>query len=241
MQFVFETFLEQLSESVDETDFRDAMARAAAAFDLVKFAYLCLPPRAPGKPRLISNYPQRWTAHYLSNHYHAIDPVIARAQGCQCPFLWGLHYSRTGLSDFEQKLFDEAAAFGIRCGLTIPILDKRGNVAAMSFAADGLSPALLRVSERYQEAFRFMATCFHICVRRKLSADRVVNGVQLTPREYECLEWAAQGKSARDIASIVGIRRRTASFHLENARKKLGLRTRMQAVAQFSAARTGLG
>ncbi|KUM26962.1 transcriptional regulator [Mesorhizobium loti] len=239
MQFVFETFLEQLSESVDETDFRDAMARAAAAFDLVKFAYLCLAPRAPGKPRLISNYPPRWTAHYLSNRYHAIDPVIARAQGGQCPFLWGLHYSRTGLSDFEQKLFDEAAAFGIRCGLTIPILDKRGNVAAMSFAADGLNPAFLRVTERYEEAFRFMATCFHIYVRRKLSADRVVNGVQLTPREYECLEWAAQGKSAPDIACILGISRRTAAFHLENARKKLGLRTRMQAVAQLSASRKG--
>ncbi|RUW54082.1 LuxR family transcriptional regulator [Mesorhizobium sp. M1A.F.Ca.ET.072.01.1.1] len=241
MQFVFETFLERLSESVDERGFRDAMAHAAAAFDLVRFAYLSLPPRAPARPRLISNYPSRWTSRYLSNRYHVIDPVIARAQGGQSVFLWGLHDGRTSLSQFERKLFDEAAAFGIRCGLTIPILDKRGNVAAMSFAADRPDPALLRVAERYEDAFRFMATCFHVCVRRKLSADRVIDGVQLTPREYECLEWAVHGKSARDIGSILGIKRRTAAFHLDNAIKKLGVRTRTQAVARFSASRKVLG
>ncbi|WP_027155978.1 hypothetical protein [Mesorhizobium sp. WSM2561] len=45
MQLVFEIFLE-LSESVDEADFRVAMAGAAAALDLLTFAYLSLPPRA---------------------------------------------------------------------------------------------------------------------------------------------------------------------------------------------------
>ncbi|PBB89230.1 transcriptional regulator [Mesorhizobium sp. WSM3864] len=241
MQFIFETFLERLSQSVDEKDFRDAMAHAAAAFDLVRFAYLSIPPRTSARPRLISNYPSPWTSRYLSNRYHVIDPVIQRAKGDQSLFLWGLDDGRTSLSQFERKLFDEAAAFGIRCGLTIPIQDKRGNVAAMSFAADRLDPAFLRVAERYEEAFRFLATCFHVCVRRKLSADRVIDGVQLTAREYECLEWAVQGKSARDIGGILGVKRRTAAFHLENAIKKLGVRTRTQAVARFSASRKVFG
>ncbi|WP_280944198.1 autoinducer binding domain-containing protein [Mesorhizobium sp. WSM2561] len=67
------------------------MARAAAALDLLTFAYLSLPTRASGKPRLISNYPPRWTAHYLSNGYQTVDPVIARAQCGGCPFRWGLN------------------------------------------------------------------------------------------------------------------------------------------------------
>ncbi|WP_245269101.1 autoinducer binding domain-containing protein [Mesorhizobium sp. WSM2561] len=41
-----------------------------------------------GKPKLISNYPHRWTAHYLSNRNQQVDPVIARAQCGGCPFRW---------------------------------------------------------------------------------------------------------------------------------------------------------
>ncbi|TIQ27109.1 MAG: LuxR family transcriptional regulator, partial [Mesorhizobium sp.] len=43
MPLVFETFLERLSQSIDEADFRDAMAEAAGRLDLISFAYLSLP------------------------------------------------------------------------------------------------------------------------------------------------------------------------------------------------------
>lgn len=59
MQAVFERFLERFSESVDEVDFRSAMAEVASKPDLLAFAYLSLPPRLGDKPRLISNYPEQ--------------------------------------------------------------------------------------------------------------------------------------------------------------------------------------
>ena len=57
----------------------------------------------------------------------------------------------------------------------------------------------------------------------------------MSPREFECLEWAARGKSAWDIGAILGISRRTAAFHLDNARLKLGVKTISQAVAKLAA------
>ncbi|MCK5750466.1 MAG: helix-turn-helix transcriptional regulator, partial [Oricola sp.] len=75
---------------------------------------------------------------------------------------------------------------------------------------------------------------FHIHVHRKLSDNRAVDGVVLTPREYECLQWAAKGKSAWEIGQILGITRRTAAFHLDNARQKLGVRTIAQAVVRLA-------
>ncbi|TIR87267.1 MAG: helix-turn-helix transcriptional regulator, partial [Mesorhizobium sp.] len=63
----------------------------------------------------------------------------------------------------------------------------------------------------------YVATRFHMFVRRKLSADRIVDGVRLTAREYECAQWAACGKTAWEIGCILGITRRTAAFHLDNA------------------------
>ena len=85
-----------------------------------------------------------------------------------------------------------------------------------------------------------MALYFHAHARRKLAADRVVDGAALSPREFECLEWAAQGKSAWEIGRILGISRRTVAFHLDNAKMKLNVRTVCQAVARLSASKPTL-
>ncbi|WP_189375318.1 MULTISPECIES: autoinducer binding domain-containing protein [unclassified Mesorhizobium] len=141
MQSVFERFLEQLSEGVDEVDFHSALAYVSSQFDLLAFAYLSLPPRPGDKPMLISNYPAPWTARYLEHQYQSIDPVIVRARVGGCPFRWGSALPDVEPSEAEQRVFDEAAQFGICCGLTIPIIDLRGNFAAMTFAADKRDPA----------------------------------------------------------------------------------------------------
>ncbi|NGO55264.1 LuxR family transcriptional regulator [Allomesorhizobium camelthorni] len=235
MQALFERLLEQLWESVDEADFRGAMADIASELDLLAFAYLSLPMESKGKPTLISNYPAPWTARYLDNRYQSVDPVIVRARCGGCPFRWGSDLKSVEPSGAQNRVFEEAAQFGICSGVTIPIIDRRGNVAAMTFAADGPDPAFFRVTERYEQGLRLIATCFHMFVRGKLSGDRMVDGVSLTPREYECLQWAARGKSDWEIGCIVGITRRTAAFHLGNTRRKLGVTTTKQAIARLAA------
>ncbi|WP_192385353.1 LuxR family transcriptional regulator [Mesorhizobium silamurunense] len=237
---IFETFLEQLSESVDQTDFREAMASVATRLDLLTFAYLSLPLQPSGEPKLISNYPPPWTAHYLQNRYQNLDPIVLRARCGGCPFLWEPDLRGAEISQVQQRLFAEAAEFGICRGLTIPIVDRRGCVAAMTFAADEPNSAFLRVAKQYEQALQLMATYFHIHVRRKLSGNRMVDGVLLTPREYECLQWAARGKSASDIGCILGLKPRTAAFHLDNAKKKLGVRTQNQAIALLASSRSSI-
>jgi DNA-binding CsgD family transcriptional regulator len=53
----------------------------------------------------------------------------------------------------------------------------------------------------------------------------------LTLREREVLWWAAQGKSALDIAQILRITKRTVDEHIQNAARRLGASNRTQAVA----------
>jgi DNA-binding CsgD family transcriptional regulator len=53
----------------------------------------------------------------------------------------------------------------------------------------------------------------------------------LTLREREVLWWAAQGKSALDIAAILAITKRTVDEHIQNAARRLGASNRTQAVA----------
>ena len=61
---------------------------------------------------------------------------------------------------------------------------------------------------------------------------------QLTPREREVLEVAAEGISARAIAERLGVRERTVTTHLARIYRKLGVGSRLAAVRV--AARSGL-
>ncbi len=51
----------------------------------------------------------------------------------------------------------------------------------------------------------------------------------LNEREVETLTWAARGKTSAEIAQILGLSKRTVDFHIDNARDKLGVATRIQA------------
>jgi DNA-binding NarL/FixJ family response regulator len=54
--------------------------------------------------------------------------------------------------------------------------------------------------------------------------------IALGERERETLTWAARGKTFAEIGEILGLSRRTVEFHLDNARRKLGVPTRTQAL-----------
>ncbi len=141
------------------------------------------------------------------------------------------------LSKPQCALLDEAAQFGIRCGFTVPVHDSRGPVAAVTFAAGERRPAFQRCIEQNRSVLQLMAMCFHAHARRRLSVNRVIDGVALSPRELEYLEWASQGKSAWEIGCLLKISRRTAAFHLDNAKMKFGVRTICQAVAKLAASK----
>jgi LuxR family transcriptional activator of conjugal transfer of Ti plasmids len=238
MHRIFQTYIDRLSESTDAVALRESIVEATRALDLSCFAYLSISVNNRGAPQLISTYPPSWTAQYLKYHYERFDPVINQALKDTEPFEWGLN-SASRLSRSQQELFENAARFGITCGFTIPIHDGRGPIAAVSFAADEhRGAAFSRRIRAHRHVLQLMAMYFHAHVRRKLSPDRVIDGVSLSPREYECLEWTAQGKSAWEIGHILGITRRTASFHLENAKAKLGVHSISHAVARFIASRS---
>jgi DNA-binding response OmpR family regulator len=61
--------------------------------------------------------------------------------------------------------------------------------------------------------------------------------VNLNDREIEALTWAARGKTSAEISKILGLAKRTVDFHLDNARAKLGVSTRVQAAIKAASAR----
>lgn len=238
MHRVFQAFIDGLAASGDAESLRTVLAEAGAALDLSCFAYLALPTRRGGLPELISTYPVAWTDHYLRQRYERLDPVIVKALATIEPFEWGQEFPSQRLSKPQCALLEEAACCGIRCGFTVPVHDSRGPIAAVTFAADERRASFQRCIEHHRHVLQLMAMYFHAHARRRLSASRVIDGIALSPREFECLGWAAKGKSAWEVGQLLNITRRTAAFHLDNAKMKLGVRTICQAVAKLAAAKS---
>lgn len=240
MRHLFQRFVDSLTESMDVSALRQGMEEIALSLDLCCFAYLALPRDSKAPPQLISTYPRNWTNHYLKHHYERFDPVIARALERHQPFKWGLGFGPPLRNESELELFEEAARFGIRHGYTIPIHDGKGAVAAVTFATNERKPRFEHAIGEHAEVLQLMAIYFHAHARRKLLAFDVMNGSSFSPRELECLRWAARGKSAWETGQILGISRHTVAFHLDNAKAKLGVRSTIQAVAQVVAAQSEL-
>ena len=56
--------------------------------------------------------------------------------------------------------------------------------------------------------------------------------IKLTPRERECMKWVVSGKTDWEISSILNISERTVHNHVESAKTKMGVKSRVQAVVR---------
>ncbi|MGC8535970.1 MAG: LuxR family transcriptional regulator [Rhizomicrobium sp.] len=232
LQHAFNRFVAKLDASTTTASLRDSMADVATLFGIQHIAYLALVPGRARRPNIIATYPKAWVEHYEKSRYHRLDPVIVSLAERRDPFSWEVE--RAVASPRLRQFYEEASFFGIRAGLTIPLYDADGPVAALTLAtATGLNelpPSLF--SE--ENVLQLMAVLLHKRARERIAGPRIVDGVRLSRREYECLEWAAAGKSATDIAVILGLAPSTVIDHLSRAKAKLGVRTIVQAVALFA-------
>jgi DNA-binding NarL/FixJ family response regulator len=80
--------------------------------------------------------------------------------------------------------------------------------------------------------FDLLATIISARLARVARTEIWPQAVELSEREVEALTWSARGKTSDEIALILGLSKRTVDFHVDNARAKLGVATRIQAVVK---------
>jgi DNA-binding CsgD family transcriptional regulator len=71
----------------------------------------------------------------------------------------------------------------------------------------------------------------HINIRMAPTVAPPPRPTALSPREYEILGLLAEGLTGRDIARRLYLSPETVRTHIRNATKRLGAKTRVQAVA----------
>lgn len=221
---------EDLAGITDRTTREQIFLKHVAQFGVSRFAYLNASARL-GPWYLESNYPTEWIRHYIEHGFHEVDVVPAESRRSPIAFHWREALAKPCYGAREQRVFHDAAAFGIHDGYTVPIHGADG-MALMSMAVDDPSLFAPGALPRLY-ALQLMSYTYHMAAERSVEAPAPpAHDIQLTPREAEVLHWAAKGKTGWEIAHILHLAERTVTYHVENAKTKLGASTRSHAVVK---------
>jgi DNA-binding CsgD family transcriptional regulator len=154
----------------------------------------------------------------------AQHPFVLRAQTSERPFVMSRVREAYGERDDEwwSRL---PAHLRNMDGIVVPVHDQGGLAWYSGFAG--------RAPDLSQRTLSIMSAAVHAGYARfKDLLDSTMPRSPLTLREAECLRWVADGKTDAEIGTILGIAARTVRFHINNAKLKLGVATRIQAVAK---------
>lgn len=188
---------------------------------------------------LHTNYPSEWTGRYLRHQYFQLDPVCELTISSTRPFYWGQGRFLRAFRKQQRLVFDEAREYRIMSGLSIPIRGAHGEIATFNIVSTNAKH--LVEATRYEHARLFQAAfdTHDIVLRDELiSAKNVDRPAALSVREKECLLWTLEGKTAEDVASILGLSVFTVNHHASTATRKLGCINKHHAAVQ--ALRSGL-
>ncbi len=180
-----------------------------------------------------TNYPMAFRDIYRANSYHLQDPILAACRSRMIPLTWDDVAENEAIPG-DREVLSLAADFGLQNGFTVPIHTPSGARVVISLSSDAPKPEFAAMVAEHQHALHVMALHFHEHMERKLAEMAVVEAppVKLSPREIECLQWTADGKTAWEISKILGISENTVNFHIKNSMAKLDVHSKTHAVAK---------
>ncbi|HEX8568707.1 MAG TPA: LuxR family transcriptional regulator [Caulobacteraceae bacterium] len=184
------------------------------------------PRRAPRVEVLRARSLEAWEQHYQASGHAPHDAVIRRALTTSDPIFWSDVRMGEPLSPEAVRIFGEASEFGLREGFVTPIHNLDGSISTVMLSggdADPLCPDTRTAAH---------LACIYYAARVRKDRRPAPPRAPLSARQLECLRWTREGKSAADIAQILGISRYTVQEHLAQACARLGVRTRVQALSQ---------
>ena len=217
-------------ETVDEL--ADLTAQAVRPYGMTASASgMVSGPRAFSvNPSHFANWPQGWAELYESRGFFFIDPIVRWAMLSGAPATWSDVKSLLAPNDVGQTMYKEAATWGFTEGLATPV---RSNNGYLGLVAIGGARGKLKPDET-----AFLAAISNVVFQR---ADDLCRPVEPAPlpsqfslREQECIGLMRQGFTDREIGQILGIAGETARYHLDNARAKIGARSRVHLAAIIS-------
>lgn len=209
-----------------------ALSPALGAYGFTAYAFGFLPSgadpaAAPPPPFLLNTWPMAWLETYAREGFAREDAVVEEARAVRTPFTWSeLRERRPAVS---ARIFAAAAGFGWHDGFCVPVHDPRARPGERLGVASLAAGRLAGFGTGERDAVAALARTAFSAAKRLRSSAR--GGPELSARERQALAFVAAGLGDAEIARAMGVRVTTAHDHVERAKRRLGARTRAQAVA----------
>lgn len=191
-----------------------------------------------GEPEFIAvdNTPAGYRETFLDRNVGKRDPVAQHCKTKSVPIIWD---QSTYTSANRGDMWELQARFGYRYGISLALHMPEGKHFLIGIDRDQALPKDAAEVTRMVAALQLFAVHAQEAAMRILVPHATEPGLPaLTPRELETLRWTMEGKTAWEVANVLGISERTAVLHANNAMHKLGCVNKHQAV--LKALRLGL-
>ncbi len=174
------------------------------------------------------NWSTEWTQTYMESVF-ANDPIVSEARRRIAPFTWDELLADDDFGQIWRDLIEKGRqAGGWTGGFAVPIHGPGSYVGLMSFAG---IPLELTAPRR-----AILLALAHAAHQRGREIYAPEKGAppKLTSRERQVMRWIANGKTDQEIAGILAISATTVHSYAEQAKRKLGARSRSQAVNEMA-------
>lgn len=219
----------RLSEAATIDGVVEELRKLGGLFGYENFCIASLPqPGERFEPYvLVSGWPEGWMRRYDENGYAHVDPVMTQIRRTSLPVAWSeVPYDRSDPG--PSRVMNESPEFGLVEGVSVAVSTPRGFKAGVSFSA-----RKLRLTKPERAALHFVAVYAESRARALRGGEALPTPAPLlSPRELECLKWAAEGRTAWEISVILSLSHRTVEQYLASAAAALGAVNRVQAVAE---------
>lgn len=185
----------------------------------------------------VDNTPAAFKGDFRDPELGRIDPVMQHCKHKSVPVIWN---QATYVSQNRGPLWERQAQFGLKTGLALALHLPEGRHFFIGVDRDQSLTFSPKALSRSVAELQLFAVHAQVAAQRIFAPETPLEREQLslTPRELEALRWTMDGKLAWEVAGVLNISERTAVFHLQNATRKLGCKSKFQAV--LKAIRLGL-
>jgi DNA-binding CsgD family transcriptional regulator len=194
---------------------------AAVGMDASVSAMVSGPVAVSEHPFHFVNWPAEWLVLYRERGFARADPVPRWAIASGAAASWSEIMAALPAKDPGHEAYRAARDLGLREGFVTPVRTAKGDLGLVSAGGDRGG---LDTEERL-----FLQTVSVAALQRAdalLKPARDAGGAVLSLRERECVQLLGQGFTDRDISQVLKVSAATTRFHIDNAKKKLGARSR---------------
>ncbi len=180
-------------------------------------------PRASSEnPFHFNNWPLEWRSEYAREGYLHVDPLARHALTSGAPASWSDVMSTLPRTDPGHKVCAAAAGHGFTEGMVIPFRDWDGEVGMVTMGGD--RPKLTADEATFLTTLS--STAFFTAEALHRADQGASARATFTPRELDCIALLGDGLTDGEIATALRVSRETVISHMENARRKVGARSR---------------